>query len=80
MKSNLTGRVGVAAERRKFSSPVPIPKSVKDEEREVTEEFAPIDDAAFDIPMEAGEILEVCPQFTEPYKVITNERKRRSEK
>ena len=62
--------------KRKFSSAVTIPKSVKDEEREVTEEFSPIDDAVFDIPMEADEILEVCPEFTVPYEVIKNERKK----
>ena len=73
LKSNLTGRVGVAAERRKFSSAVTIPKSVKNEEHEVTEEFAPIDDAVFDIPMESDEILDVCPEITEPDEAIKNE-------
>ena len=60
LKSSLTGRVGIAAEKRKLHTNLIIPKVEKVKDVYLTVEIAPVDDAEYDIPIktENGDALE----------------------
>ena len=51
LKSSLTGRVGIAAEKRKIAASVSVNDIKKEDKNAVLEEIAPDDEAHFDIPL-----------------------------